>query len=371
MAEHPEGAAKGQGKRRRRLIVGALIAVLLIVVGAVLMRTILHREARQPQQTVAEVGVVRLQELVAAHPDYDKLQALLKRREEIRSSLDGRLAVPLTVQSPEVDRQPFDDSVWQKSAQDVIGRRSALERAQKKAAADYRKATEPDYKARRDAINAEYLNEILNLKLKLDNRQAMGLTDETVAQLEAQLQDVEGERAARQIALYRAWQQEIQSNAEKSVAKERAGQEAGLGDLHARREAEAARAQSEAQARDAEMISKRMVDSAQRQQQAQADQQALAANEQAITALESRILSDIAGKAAKVAILHHFTLIACDPARSLSSLLPAAFRPAAAPDRPEKYVKTISVSAEDVTDEVKAELADIPPGSDASTSSET
>ena len=58
-------------------------------------------------------------------------------------------------------------------------------------------------------------------------------------------------------------------------------------------------------------------------------------------------------------------------ARSLSSLLPAAFRPAAAPDRPEKYVKTISVSAEDVTDEVKAELADISPGSDASTSSET
>lgn len=360
MAEHPEERKAG-GRRRRQLLVGVLLAVLLLIAGAVLMRTLLHREAAAPSQAAAEVGVVRLQELVAAHPDYDKLQALLKRREEIRSSLDDQLAVPLTVQPPEVDRQPFDDSVWQKSAQDVIGRRSALERAQKKAAADYRKATEPDYKARRDAINAEYLNDILNLKLKLDNRQAMGLTDETVAQLQAQLEDVEGERAARQIALYRAWQQEIQSYAEKSVAKERAGQEAGLGDLRARRETEAARAQSEAQARDAEMISKRMADSVQRQQQAQADQQALAANEQAITALESRILNDIAGKAAKVAILHHFTLITCDPARSLSSLLPAAFRPAAAPDRPEKYVKTISVSAEDVTDEVKAELADLSP----------
>ena len=109
-----------------------------------------------------------------------------------------------------------------------------------------------------------------------------------------------------------------------------------------------------------------MADSVQRQQQAQADQQALAANEQAITALESRILNDIAGKAAKVAILHHFTLITCDPARSLSSLLPAAFRPAAAPDRPEKYVKTISVSAEDVTDEVKAELADLSPEEESS-----
>ena len=53
-------------------------------------------------------------------------------------------------------------------------------------------------------------------------------------------------------------------------------------------------------------------------------------------------------------------------ARSLSSLLPAAFRPAAAPDRPEKYVKTISVSAEDVTDEVKAELADLSPEEESS-----
>ena len=322
MAEHPEERKAG-GRRRRQLLVGVLLAVLLLIAGAVLMRTLLHREAAAPPQAAAEVGVVRLQELVAAHPDYDKLQDLLKRREEIRSSLDDQLAVPLTVQPPEVDRQPFDDSVWQKSAQDVIGRRSALERAQKKAAADYRKATEPDYKARRDAINAEYLNDILNLKLKLDNRQAMGLTDETVAQLQAQLEDVEGERAARQIALYRAWQQEIQSYAEKSVAKERAGQEAGLGDLRARRETAAARA-------------------------------------------EARILHDLAGKAAKVAILHHFTLITCDPARSLSSLLPAAFRPAAAPDRPEKYVKTISVSAEDVTDEVKAELADLSPEEESS-----
>lgn len=191
MAEHPEERKAG-GQRRRQLLVGVLLAVLLLIAGAVLMRTLLHREAAAPAQAAAEVGVVRLQELVAAHPDYDKLQALLKRREEIRSSLDEQLAVPLTVQPPEVDRQPFDDSVWQKSAQDVIGRRSALERAQKKAAADYRKATESDYKARRDAINAEYLNEIFNLKLKLDNRQAMGLTDETVAQLQAQLEDVEG-----------------------------------------------------------------------------------------------------------------------------------------------------------------------------------
>ena len=84
-------------------------------------------------------------------------------------------------------------------------------------------------------------------------------------------------------------------------------------------------------------------------------------NEQQILALESKILNDIASKAAKVAILHHFTLIVCDPARSLTSLLPDGLRPAAGPDVPERYVKTVSVNATDVTDEVKDELAADPP----------
>lgn len=362
MAESPERADAHEGDgRRRRLAAGiALVALILLVFGAVLMRSLLQRETPAPV-TAGEVGVVKLQELIEAHPDYGKLQDLLSEREAIRSSLSQQLDVPLTVAPPKVDAQPFDDSVWQKNAQDVIGRRNELERAQKKAAADYRQKSEPEYKERRDAINAEYLNEIFNIKLKLDNRKAMGLTDDTVVQMEQQLEDLEGERGARQIALYRAWQQEIKDYAAKSVEQELAGQQAGLGDLRAQREAQAVHAQTEAQARDVLALQQRMADSVTRQQQAQADQAALAENEQAITALESRILNDIAGKAAKVAILHHFTLIVCDPARSLSSLLPAAFRPPAAPDRPEKYVKTVSVSAEDVTDEVKAELTEDPP----------
>lgn len=358
MAEHPESAdAQAGKKRRRRLVIGTVVAVCLLVAGAVLMRTLLHQEVPASPKTAGEVGVVRLQELIEAHPSYDELQKLLAQREELKSSLAGHLDVPLTVQPPQVDAQPFADSVWQKNAQDVIGKRSELERAQKKAAAEYKKATEPEYRERRDAINAEYLNEIFNIKLKLDNRKAMGLTEETVAQMEQQLDDLEGERGARQIALYRSWQQEISDYAAKSVEKELAGQRAGLGDLKAQRESEAVKAQAEAQARDVDALQQRMAASVQRQQQAQADRAALAENEQAITSLESRILNDIASKAAKVAILHHFTLITCDPARSLSSLLPTAFRPPAAPDGPEKYVKTINVAAEDVTDEVKAELA--------------
>ena len=363
-ASHAPAGSTSPSKthRVRAIFIGIVICIAVLCLGALLMRGILNKSAA-PTASTAEsaTGVVHLQELVRAHPEYEKLQTLIAERTELKERLRQSLDVPLTVDAPEVDSQPFDDSVWQKNAQDVIGRRFAIERAQKKAAADYQAATEADYKAQRDAINEEYLNAILNIKLKLDNRDAMCLSDETIAKLNADLDDLEAERGGRQIALYREWQQEIQAYAEQSVAKEFAASRADLETLKNQRESEAAKAQSEAQQRDITAITERMNASAAKQQQAVAAQTALHEKEQQILALESKILNDIASKAAKVAILHHFTLIVCDPARSLTSLLPDGLRPAAGPDVPEKYVKTVSIDATDVTDEVKDELAADPP----------
>ena len=358
--------------RGKKIFLGALVCIAIAVLGAVLMKELLHHQAPQPAPQVAsDTGVVHLQALVQAHPAYGELQNLLAKRAELKADLEQSLTIPLTVQPPQVDAKPFDDSVWQKNAQDVIGRRFEIERAQKKAAADYKTSTEADYKAARDAINEEYLNAILNIKLKLDNREAMRLTDDEVKNLEADLDALEGERAGRQIALYRDWQQEIQAYAQQAVAKDFAESRADLEKLKAQREAEATKAQTEAQQRDIAAITERMNASARKQQQAVIAQQALDENEQQILALESKILNDIASKAAKVAILHHFTLIVCDPARSLASLLPDGLRPAAGPDIPEKYVKTLTIHAEDVTDEVQAELENNPPDAPAASDGAT
>lgn len=353
---------KQKKHRTRHIVLGALVCIVVLCCGALLMKGILNREtapAAKPAESTT--GVVRLQELVQAHPEYERLQSLMAERTELKSRLRQSLDVPLAVQPVAVDSKPFDDSVWQKNAQDVIGRRFELERAQKKAAADYKAATEAEYKVQSNAINEEYLNAILNIKLKLDNREAMRLTDDVIAKLNADLDELEAERGGRQIALYRQWQAEIQAYAEQSVAKEFAASHADMETLKNQREAEAAKAQSEAQQRDIAAITARMNESAAKQQQAVATQTMLHENEQQILALESKILNDIASKAAKVAILHHFTLIVCDPARSLTSLLPDGLRPAAGPDVPERYVKTVSVNATDVTDEVKDELAADPP----------
>ena len=377
-AEHGQGVAPAGAEppkhRKKYMVVGTIVAILLVCLGAVLMKQAIRRQAPPAvPQAAGETGIVRLQELVQAHPAYGDLQKLLQERKELKARLQEstELAAPLAVQPPEVEQKPFDDSVWQKNAQDVIGRRAEIERAQKKAAADYKASTEEDYKARRDAINAEYLNAILNIKIKLDNREAMKLTDETVAKLNADLDDIEAERSGRQIALYRDWQQEIEGYAKASVEKDFAASHEDIEKLQAQRQAEAAKAQSEAQHRDIAVLSEQMQSSAARQQQALAVQDALTENEQQVLALESKILNDIASKAAKVAILHHFTLVICDPARSLTSLLPDAFRPSAGPDVPEKYVKTISVDATDVTDEVLSELESDPPAAEDASDSGT
>ena len=148
------------------MVVGTIVAILLVCLGAVLMNQAIPRQAPPAvPQAAGETGIVRLQELVQAHPAYGDLQKLLQERKELKARLQEstELAAPLAVQPPEVEQKPFDDSVWQKNAQDVIGRRAEIERAQKKAAADYKASTEEDYKARRDAINADpsiELNEI-------------------------------------------------------------------------------------------------------------------------------------------------------------------------------------------------------------------
>ncbi len=299
-AEHGQGAAPAGTEppkhRKKYVLIGAIVAILLVCLGAVLMKQAIRQQAPPAvPQAAGETGIVRLQELVQAHPAYGNLQKLLQERKELKARLQEstELAAPLAVQPPEVEQKPFDDSVWQKNAQDVIGRRAEIERAQKKAAADYKASTEEDYKARRDAINAEYLNAILNIKIKLDNREAMKLTDETVAKLNADLDDIEAERSGRQIALYRDWQQEIEGYAKASVEKDFAASHEDIEKLQAQRQAEAAKAQSEAQHRDIAVLSEQMQSSAARQQQALAVQDALTENEQQVLALESKILNDI------------------------------------------------------------------------------
>ena len=86
--------------------------------------------------------------------------------------------------------------------------------------------------------------------------------------------------------------------------------------------------------------------------------------EQEIQSLETHIYNDIAGRAAKVAILHHFTLILASPAETLDYTIARAVETGAPPVR---FAPVVGSGTEDVTDELLDEIK----GLEGSSSSET
>ena len=197
-------------KRREVLAGGAILLLLLLALFYA------APERRTPMQE-PDIGTLRMAEVLAAHPSYARLTAL--RAEERTLTLLLRDLPPLPeITPPATDPQPFEDSVWQKNAQTVLSARVELERAQKTLTESVRAATEADYEARRKAIDDDYLNAILNINLKIDNQRAMHgpkVSEEELAReranWEAERDMLKHERAARQMELYRQWQEEIRA----------------------------------------------------------------------------------------------------------------------------------------------------------------
>lgn len=110
--------------------------------------------------------------------------------------------------------------------------------------------------------------------------------------------------------------------------------------------------QSDADARNTELIARQM-ETARNVQQRLEKRQQLADKRAALGALEAHILNDVAGKAAKIAILHHFTLILVDHPRTLSSFDPNL--EAVDPLRAKASI-AVGVKTLDVTDELVQEM---------------
>ena len=160
------------------------------------------------------------------------------------------------------------------------------------------------------------------------------------------------ERGERQRELYRQRQQDIAAHVQSVVGPELAKWRGNLPQTRVQQEAAAVQKQSDADARNTELISRQM-ETARNVQQRLEKRQQLADKRAALGALEAHILNDVAGKAAKIAILHHFTLILVDHPRTLSSFDPnlEAVDPLRAKASIAVGVKTI-----DVTDELVQEM---------------
>ena len=349
---------------RRQVLAGAAVLLLLLTAGAGgILKTVLDRqETSMPARLPAEMAFVDARKVWPAHPDYAKLQQLRAQALSLEMELEDLQEMPiLTVQPPETDSQPFKDSVWQKNAQTVIGGRVQLERERKQTEEDYREATRAAYEAQRAALDDEYLNDILNINLKLDNQKQMHHPwvkqeelDAERAVWEEEALRLKRERGERQYQLKLAWDKQVQDYVNSVMAPKVAEWDRRSKEALQQQKAEAVAAEAAAQARNAELMGKQMALSLQVQQHLEKRQQLMQVK-QDLTALENHIANDIAGRGAKIAILHHYTMILSVPMPTLQGIFPGT----RGRDFSQPFYGEVTGNIDDVTEELAAEVRTI------------
>ena len=202
----------------------SIYAVILMAaaVGALGYEYVNDRPQKPSTTPVAKVdhsvgiGYIDPKRLIEADIYGDEFAQLDEREHFIRLELQNAMR-PITITEPTVEAKPFDDSVWQKNAQTIISEAAEIERRKKQAAEDYQKATEAEYLKRRDENNNQFLNEILNIKLKLQNAKVMRLSEEEYDALQSRLEELQHERGEIQRQLEDQWIKEIADHAEEAI----------------------------------------------------------------------------------------------------------------------------------------------------------
>ena len=339
--------------RCREILAGGIV---LLVIAAVCY----FLPAREQPRAAEDIAVMRISEVLGAHPSYARLMEL--RAEEATLALAVR-DVPevFSLTPPAADDAPFQDSVWQKNAQTVIGARVELDRERKRLTEVYRKQTEDDYERRKKQIDDEYQNAITNINLKIDNQRAMHgprVSEDELAQeragLEAQREALRQERGARQAELYRTWQEEIRARVAARIEPQQATWTAKAKATIDAQKTEADRQKAEAEERNAAAM-ERAAKAQDAHAAAARRATRLAQVRRDADALEEAIWRDVRSRAAKIALMQHFSLILTAPQADDAAHL--------APARPfvqRRYMPPITVdAARDVTADMVREMQSI------------
>ena len=350
-AEEGDKQPKPVGKSRRLLY--ALAALLLVVLGAFLWKTCSQRVAPVPKSSdAAVIGMVDLQKAMKAHNAYSELSRLYEERQSMIADLAMERQMA-GLKPPEADKKAFEDlAEGKEKTAGFLAHTKLIEqlRAAEKAKRD---ETQADYLAAKKNLDDAYLNAIFNVRLKLDNADSMRLTADAVSDLEDQLVSLQKERGQRQYELQQRYEGAIKAYVDAVSRELGSGAQAEQAQKAEQLRAEEMKRQTEAQSRNAQAMEQAMNDQGQRSQRIFEKKAALQSKEREIQTMEEHILKDIAGKASKLAIMHHLTLILANPSINLQSVDTGMIHVG---PWPEKYKTVVSVDTMDLTDELLDEL---------------
>lgn len=314
--ENSEQASTLLGKHKRQVLAGA--AVVLVSLGA--LWAYLMWGAVKPETVVAEpvIGVLDMQQLIKAHPDYGRLQEIQRDIDHLENALALEdIKLPQTTPTPE--KELFQEAAGQKSRLDSLARHDQLIHQLNALAEEKRQELRPKFEAERQEAEQKYLNEMLNLRIKIDSADVLGLTPEQVQEMQVRIESLQQQRGQVVAQL----SQEQEERFRQLMAQEAAGPMAELQRLEAQTKQELQQAELdkelEVQNRNAQAM-EQAVSPVESKINTAKKRALLEGRKIQLRQIQDKIRNDIAGRAAKLAIMHKLTLILASPADNLRGI---------------------------------------------------
>lgn len=314
--ENSEQASTLLGKHKRQVLAGA--AVVLVSLGA--LWAYLMWGAVKPETVVAEpvIGVLDMQQLIKAHPDYGRLQDIQRDIDHLENALALEdIKLPQTAPTPE--KELFQEAAGQKSRLDSLARHDQLVHQLNAMAEKKRQELRPKFEAEHQEAEQKYLNEMLNLRIKIDSADVLGLTPEQVQEMQVRIDSLQQQRG--QVVAQLTKEQE--EHFRQLMAQEAAGPMAELQRLEAQTKQELQQAELdkelEVQNRNAQAM-EQAVSPVESKINTAKKRALLEGRKIQLRQIQDKIRNDIAGRAAKLAIMHKLTLILASPADNLRGI---------------------------------------------------
>ena len=162
-------AQNGQKKAEKAIVIKKQVIAGALVVLAVVAALVIYGLSGQKSHPVAEddapvIGTFDLQQMMRQHKDYAKLQSL----EQEIGQLSAAMAVQemqLEVKLPKVNEQAFGDGAEPHTEINAM-------------AAEQRQKWQPQLNAELTEAAKPYENQLLNLSLKVENAEVLGLSED-------------------------------------------------------------------------------------------------------------------------------------------------------------------------------------------------
>ncbi len=355
MAAEQENSEQAAGRQQRKKTMLAGAAVLLVLLGALGAYFLWGRQAPQQDSEEPVIGVLDMQQLIQAHPDYGRLQDVQQEIIHLENSLaleDLKLQLP----APQIDDKLFQESAQQKTRLDQLERHGELVKQLNELAEEKRQELKPQFEAERSAASQPYLNEMLNLRIKTDSADVLGLSQEQVQEMLNRIEELQKQRDQ----VLQQLSQEQEQRFKEIMAQEAAAPMAELKALNEQEKQQMQQSELDkelaAQTRNAQALEEAVSPVEQKISTAK-KKTLLEARKIQAKQIQDKIYSDIAGRAAKLAILHKLTLILSSPADNIQAMdqanMPLAIRQ---PD----LKAVIGINTLDLTGEMLQEMQQQP-----------